>query len=329
MNGSLSATSVLAVDKLVKHFRLHGGGVGKRAQIVPAVDGVSFAIAARTTLALVGESGCGKSTTARLIVQLLAADSGEIRLDGELVGGATGMSIKRLRRKVQMVFQDPYASLTPHLRIGTILREPLIVHRLARSAELRDRVNSALDAVGLSPEIANRYPHELSGGQRQRVGIARAIAVEPRLLVCDEPVSALDVSIRSQIINLLLDLQESRGLTYLFISHDLGLVDHISDVVAVMYLGKIVETAPTATFFAGPRHPYSRALLASSPMPDPRRRSQFVPLGGEIASGDALPSGCRFRTRCRLAIPKCAELEPVLRLIGQDQLAACHRAEES
>ena len=315
---------VIAVENLFKHFYMRRSWFQRERVTIRAVDGISFEIAAGATLALVGESGCGKSTTAKLILRLEQPDSGSVVLDGEPIVEST----PGLRRKVQMVFQDPYASLTPHFRIESILREPLTVHRICPRKEMRDRIATAIEAVGLPVDVMSRYPHELSGGQRQRVGIARAISIEPRLVICDEPVSALDVSIRSQIINLLLDLQQSRRLSYLFISHDLDLVAHISDVVAVMYLGKIVEQAPTGAFFAGPRHPYSRALLASSPVPDPHRRIQLAPLRGEIASPTDLPSGCRFRSRCPLAIDKCAEIEPPLRRVAADHFSACHRAEE-
>ena len=315
---------VIAVRNLVRHFAMRRSRLQREVVRIRAVDGISFEIAPRSTLALVGESGCGKSTTARLILQLERPDSGQIFLDGEPVTKPT----PRLRQDVQMVFQDPYASLTPHFKIRSILREPLTIHRVCKPSDMQDRIVDALAAVGLAADIMPRYPHELSGGQRQRVGIARAISVRPRLIVCDEPVSALDVSIRSQIINLLLDLQKSHGLAYLFISHDLDLVAHVSDTVAVMYLGKIVEHAPTGAFFSGPRHPYSKALLASSPIPDPHRRIQFAPLRGEIANPTDLPSGCRFRTRCPLAIDKCAEIEPPLRAVDADRQSACHRAEE-
>jgi peptide/nickel transport system ATP-binding protein/oligopeptide transport system ATP-binding protein len=328
--GVIAAPSepLLAVTNLIKHFSLRRSWLGGSGGVVPAVDGISFKILSETTLALVGESGCGKSTTARLVMQLEVPDAGEIWLDGEAIRRPGRADLKRLRRKAQMVFQDPYASLTPHMRIGSILRESFLVHKLCSRREIGERVAAALASVGLHLDVAGRYPHELSGGQRQRVGIARAIAVEPRLIVCDEPVSALDVSIRSQIINLLLDLQRSRGLAYLFISHDLVLVEHVADFIAVMYLGKIVEYAPTREFFAGPKHPYSQALLASSPVPDPRQRRRPAPLRGEVASSTELPSGCRFRTRCPLVIARCVESEPPLRLVGTDHLSACHRAEE-
>ncbi len=315
---------VIAVKNLAKRFKLRQSWLKRDKLVVRAVDDVSFEIAAGSTMALVGESGCGKSTTAKLILQLVKPDSGEIYLNGEPVSEAT----PQLRQKVQMVFQDPYASLTPHFRIESILREPLVVHRICPPNEMRDRIGASITAVGLPVDVMSRYPHELSGGQRQRIGIARAISVNPELIICDEPVSALDVSIRSQIINLLLDLQQSHNLAFLFISHDLDLVAHVSDFVAVMYLGKIVEQAATEKFFAGPRHPYSRALLASSLVPDPKKRIQFAPLSGEVASPTELPTGCSFRTRCPLAIDKCARVEPPLQAIGEGHLSACHRAGE-
>ncbi|MCP4381000.1 MAG: ABC transporter ATP-binding protein, partial [Hyphomicrobiales bacterium] len=324
MSDSAASRPVIAVENLVKHFELRRSWFQRDVASVHAVDDISFAIAAGSTLALVGESGCGKSTTARLILQLERPDSGTIILDGQPVTRAT----PELRQNVQMIFQDPYASLTPHFRVESILREPLMVHRICARNQMRTRIASALEAVGLSQDVMSRYPHELSGGQRQRVGIARAISIEPKLIVCDEPVSALDVSIRSQIINLLLDLQQSRNLAFLFISHDLDLVAHVSDSVAVMYLGKIVERAPTEAFFAGPKHPYSRALLDSSLTPDPRRRIRHAPLQGEVASPTDLPTGCRFRPRCPFAIDKCAEVEPPLRSMGAGHFSACHRAEE-
>ena len=324
MNESTAKRPVIAVENLVKHFDMRRSWFQRDVVSVHAVDGISFEIVAGSTLALVGESGCGKSTTARLILQLEQPDSGRILLDGEPITRPT----PEFRQNIQMVFQDPYASLTPHFRIESILREPLIVHRICARNEMRGRIASALEAVGLPQDVMSRYPHELSGGQRQRVGIARAISVEPKLIVCDEPVSALDVSIRSQIINLLLDLQQSRDLAFLFISHDLDLVAHVSDSVAVMYLGKIVERGPTEAFFAGPKHPYSRALLDSSLAPDPHQRIKLAPLQGEIASWTDLPSGCRFRPRCTFAIDKCAEIEPPLRSMGAGHFSACHRAEE-
>ncbi len=323
-----NAEPVLEVKDLVKHFVSGGNWPWQQRRETRAVDGISFKLPAGSTLALVGESGCGKSTTAKLILQLLEPDSGDIMLGGESIVRPDKDALRRLRRDVQMVFQDPYASLTPHLRIGAILREPFLVKGIGSRLEINARVRSVLTAVGLDPDIAQRFPHELSGGQRQRVGIARAVAGEPRVIVCDEPVSALDVSIRSQIINLLLDLQKSRGLSYLFISHDLDLVAHVSDAIAVMYLGKIVEQAPTTTFFAKPRHPYSQALLASSPIPDPKRRTKPA-IRGEIMAGADLGSGCHFRNRCPLAVNRCAEAEPELRAVAGNHIVACHRADET
>jgi len=327
-SGRADDNVVLSVTELVKHYTMRGGWLGQSGRTVPAVDGVSFDIEAGSTMALVGESGCGKSTTAKLVLQLEKPDSGDIKLFGKPIVFGRRNDRKLLRRTVQIVFQDPHASLTPHLRINTMLREPFKVHKICASSQIDARVTEALEAVGLTADIGERYPHELSGGQRQRIGIARAIAVNPQLLVCDEPVSALDVSIRSQIINLLLDLQKHRGFAYLFISHDLGLVEHISDTVAVMYLGKIVEKAPTQVFFAHPKHPYSEALLASSPALDPRQRSKLIALSGEISSIGALPTGCRFRDRCPLAIPRCEQEEPALAAVGADHYSACHRADE-
>lgn len=323
------ATYVLEVDRLVKHFRGSTSWPWQAAKPIRAVDGISFKLREGSTLALVGESGCGKSTTAKLILKLLQPDSGDIRLDGFPVTGADKASLDRIRRNVQMIFQDPYASLTPHLRIGTILSEPFLVRGVRQRHEIERNVQSVLQSVGLPPAIAERFPHELSGGQRQRVGIARSIAGEPRLIVCDEPVSALDVSIRSQIINLLLDLQQSRGLSYLFISHDLDLVAHVSDEVAVMYLGKIVEHAPAGAFFSQPGHPYSQALMASSPIPDPRRRRRNPAMRGEVAGALDHARGCRFRDRCPLAVNICSEIEPELRMFDGSHLVACHRAEEA
>ncbi len=319
-----TAAPLLEVRDLVKHYVLRPSLLGPPRGSVRAVEGVSLAVEAGTTLAIVGESGCGKSTTAKLILQLEPPDGGQILIAGRPVAGAG----PELRRTVQMIFQDPYASLTPHFTVRATLREPLVVHRICPRREVDARIAAMLEAVGLHPEIMRRYPHELSGGQRQRVAIARALAVEPRLIVCDEPVSALDVSIRSQIINLLLQLQKDRGLTYLFISHDLDLVAHISDTVAVMYLGRIVELADADRLFAAPLHPYTRALLASSPVPDPHRRLQAAPLRGEVASITEPPSGCPFRSRCPLAIDRCAAVAPLLREIVTGHRSACHRAEE-
>lgn len=322
----MSATIVplLKASGLRKSYSIRNGSVSRQ---ITAVDDVSIQIAAGETLAIVGESGCGKSTLAKLITQLERADAGELQFEGRGVAAPSRRERLAFSRDVQMVFQDPYGSLTPHFRVGTLVAEPLRIHRLAAGPALTRRVVEILASVGLAPEIARRFPHELSGGQRQRVSIARAIATRPQLIVCDEPVSALDVSVRSQIVNLLLDLQRDLGLAYLFISHDLALVDHIGDVICVMYLGRIVEQAPAAAFFAAPRHPYSRALIASSPAPDPRRRNAAPAVLGEIEVG-AVSVGCRFRNRCPLAVTKCSETDPPLRLLAAGHLVACHRADE-
>ena len=313
----------LAVRDLRKYFPVRKGIFLRTVGQVQAVDGVSFAIGRGKTLGLVGESGCGKTTTARVIVQLEQPDAGQVILDGRDIAGLTGAALRRFRIAAQMIFQDPF-SLNPHHTARRILGEPLLVHGLCARADLQERVVAILNRVNLSPDFADRYPHELSGGQRQRLGIARAVALEPRLIVCDEPVSALDVSIRSQILNLLLDLQEELDLTYLFVAHDLSVIEHVSDVIAVMYLGKIVESAPTDRFFARTLHPYSEALLSAVPVPDPRVRKQRTVLAGDVPSPLAPPSGCRFRTRCPLADENCAAEEPPLREVAPDHLLACH-----
>ncbi len=321
---TVAALPLLRADRLRKSYRLRSGSAARE---IVAVDDVSISVRAGETFAIVGESGCGKSTLAKLIMQLEAPDSGALLLDERPALSSSRRQRRGFSRDVQMVFQDPYGALTPHFRVRTLVAEPLRIHGLAKGHELQQRVAALLENVGLSHEIADRFPHELSGGQRQRVSIARAIATRPRLIICDEPVSALDVSVRSQIINLLLDLQRELGLAYMFISHDLALVDHIGDTIGVMYLGRIVEQAPAASFFANPRHPYSRALIASSPAPDPDKRRTAPALHGEIDTGP-LASGCRFRNRCPIAIAKCADSDPPLRLIASNHLAACHRAEE-
>ncbi len=319
------AAVLLQTMGLRKRYRLRSAGTAVRH--ITAVDDVSIQIAFGETVAVVGESGCGKSTLAKLITQLETPDAGEMVFDRRPVRVRTRRERLAFSRNVQMVFQDPYGSLTPHFRVGTLVAEPLRIHRLETRPRLVSRVAEVLESVGLDAEIAKRFPHELSGGQRQRVSIARAIATRPQLIVCDEPVSALDVSVRSQIVNLLLDLQRDLGLSYLFISHDLALVDHIADVVCVMYLGRIVEQAPAREFFAAPRHPYSRALIASSPVPDPRRRSPAPAVLGEVELGVA-PAGCRFRNRCPLAVAICAENDPPLHAVAAGHLVACHRGNE-
>jgi oligopeptide/dipeptide ABC transporter ATP-binding protein len=314
----------LAVRGLRKYFPVKKGIFLRTAGHVQAVDGVSFAIGRGRTLGLVGESGCGKTTTARVIVQLERPDAGQVLIDGKDSVGLTGAALREFRTAAQMIFQDPYSSLNPHHTARRILGEPLLVHGRCTRAEVDERVAAILDRVNLSADFAGRYPHELSGGQRQRLGIARAIALEPSLIVCDEPVSALDVSIRSQILNLLLDLQAELGLTYLFVAHDLSVVEHVSDVIAVMYLGKIVESAPTERFFAHTLHPYSEALLSAVPVPDPKVRKERTVLTGDVPSPMAPPSGCRFRTRCPLADERCAAEEPPLREVAPQHVLACH-----
>jgi oligopeptide/dipeptide ABC transporter ATP-binding protein len=308
LEGTLVNAPLLRAERLVKHFKT-----------VRAVDDVSFELHAGETLALVGESGCGKSTAGRLVLRLIEPTSGRVWFDGRDVFALPEREVRSLRREMQIIFQDPYGSLNPRMTVGDMLAEPLALHGLARGKE-RQRVAELLRLVGLSPEHASRYSHEFSGGQRQRIGIARALAVEPRLIVCDEPVSALDVSIQAQVINLLQDLQRRFGLAYLFIAHDLAVVKHIANRVAVMYLGKIVELADKKALFARPRHPYTRALLAAIPVPDPSFKRNRVLLQGDVPSPYDPPSGCRFRTRCTYARPRCSAEEPVL---GSD-FVACH-----
>jgi oligopeptide/dipeptide ABC transporter ATP-binding protein len=319
-------SKLLAVEGLAKHYPAKRGLLGGGGGIVRAVDGVSFELARGETLALVGESGCGKSTTARLVLRLIEPTAGTIRFDGEEIAG--GAALRSLRRRVQVVFQDPYASLNPRLRVGEAIAEPMAVHGIGDAASRAARVRELLGLVGLAPFHADRYPHEFSGGQRQRIGIARALAVQPELVVCDEPVSALDVSIQAQVVNLLKDLQARLGLSYLFIAHDLAVVRHMADRVAVMYLGQIVETAPKRALFADPRHPYTHALLAAIPHPDPRRRGRVTPLGGDVPSPMNPPPGCRFHTRCPHAAAICRETPPPLREVAPGHASACHFADD-
>jgi len=295
----------------------------KRYGAVRAVDGVSFNVARGETLALVGESGCGKSTTARLALRLIEPSAGTLHFDGADITALRGAALRKLRRRMQIIFQDPYASLNPRLTVGATIAEPMHVHHLPGA---RERVAELLGLVGLAPFHADRYPHEFSGGQRQRIGIARALAVQPELVVCDEPVSALDVSIQAQVVNLLKDLQARFGLAYLFIAHDLAVVRHMADRVAVMYLGRIVETAPVRSLFAAPRHPYTRALLAAIPHPDPSRRGRVQPPAGDVPNPANPPPGCRFHTRCPHVAPICRERVPPLTMLAPDHGAACHFA---
>ncbi|WP_238719724.1 ABC transporter ATP-binding protein [Nitratireductor alexandrii] len=317
---------LLEVRDLSKTYTISQSLITRRKQVLRAVDGVSFSLKRGETLALVGESGCGKSTTARLAMRLIEPSAGTVRFDGSDIGGLRGAPLRRFRRHMQIIFQDPFASLNPGMTVWQTLEEPLIVNDLGNQATRRARIDEVMRQVGLAPEYAGRYPHEFSGGQRQRIGIARALIVRPQLVVCDEPVSALDVSIQAQVINLLGDLQAQLGLSYLFISHDLAVVKHISDRVAVMYLGKIIETAPKRDFFAMPRHPYSRALLSAIPQPNPRERLNRMALSGEIPNPIDLPQGCRFHPRCPFAVDRCRKEEPTLAEIGTDAAVACHRA---
>jgi len=325
----LLPTPLIEVESLTKHYESRSGLIfGSTVGVVRAVDGISFALAPGETLALVGESGCGKSTTARLVLRLIDPTAGRIRFEGTDITTLTGAPLRNLRRRMQIVFQDPFASLNPRMRVGEILEEPLIVHRIGDRAARRDRVQELLQLVGLSAYHAERYPHEFSGGQRQRIGIARALAVEPALVVCDEPVSALDVSIQAQVVNLLKDLQARLGLAYLFIAHDLAVVKHMADRVAVMYLGQIVELASKDALFADPRHPYTRTLLAAIPRPDPHRDRHRTVAGGDVPSPMHPPDGCRFHTRCPFAIERCTTEMPALTSWADGHLTACHRAAE-
>ncbi|MBI5842704.1 MAG: ATP-binding cassette domain-containing protein [Chloroflexi bacterium] len=320
---------LLHVDNLVMHFPIYRGVFQRQVGAVHAVDGVSFDVKRGETLGLVGESGCGKSTTGRTILQLYKATAGKVLFDG-----ADLMSLKReemrwMRRQMQMIFQDPYASLNPRMTVADIVGEPLMVHNAATGKEIQERVAHLLELVNLSPSFAGRYPHEFSGGQRQRIGVARALALQPSFIVCDEPISALDVSIQAQVVNLLEELQEQFNLTYLFIAHDLSMVRHISKRVAVMYLGVIVELAERDELYSQPLHPYTQALLSAVPIPDPladARRKRVI-LEGDVPSPVNPPSGCRFRTRCPIADKICAETRPEFRQLKPGHFVACHFAE--
>jgi oligopeptide transport system ATP-binding protein len=320
---------LLTVDNLVMHFPIKRGVFQRTVGHVHAVDGVSFDIRRGETLGLVGESGCGKSTTGRAILQLYKPTSGHVYFGKDDLTTLKGEELRVLRRKMQMIFQDPYASLNPRMTVEEIVGEPLIVHNLAKGREVREKVKDLLGLVGLNPAYVDRYPHEFSGGQRQRIGVARALSLQPDLIVCDEPISALDVSIQAQVVNLLEDLQEQFGLTYLFIAHDLSMVRHISDRVAVMYLGLIMEMALQRDLYEKPLHPYTQALLSAVPIPDPmveEDRKRII-LTGDVPSPINPPSGCRFRTRCPIAAQVCAEQKPEFRELLPDHFVACHYAE--
>ena len=320
--------ALLEVENLVKQFAADRNLFGRPTAFVKAVDGVSFRVDAGETLALVGESGCGKSTVSRLALRLIEPDAGRIRFEGRDLLALDANELRAFRRQAQIIFQDPYASLNPRMTVGQILSEPLALHNLVPQAGRRARVEEILTLVGLEPRFARRYPHEFSGGQRQRIAIARALAVEPKLIICDEPVSALDVSIRSQILNLLRDLQQRLGLSYIFVSHDLAVVKHIADRVAVMNLGSIVETAETQALFTAPRHPYSRALLSAIPVPRPRAKRSRMLLQGEMPRALNPPNGCRFHTRCPFAIDRCRIEAPQLIADASGHATACHRVAE-
>ncbi|TYO67636.1 ATP-binding cassette domain-containing protein [Bradyrhizobium hipponense] len=316
---------LLQVNDLKKHFPVKTGLFGRRSEWVYAVDGVSFEIARGETLSLVGESGCGKSTVGRAILRLFDITSGQVILDGQRIDDAAPSTMRQMRRRVQVVFQDPFSSLNPRMRVRDILAEPIRNFGLAKSAaDLEMRVTDLMDIVRLPREALSRRPHEFSGGQRQRIGIARALAAEPELIVCDEAVSALDVSVKAQIVNLLQDLQNKFGLALLFISHDLAIVEHMTHRVAVMYLGKIVEVAPRREIFAAPRHPYTKALLSAVPVPEPGAERNPIILGGDVPSPINPPSGCRFHTRCPYVFDRCRTEEPQLRSSGSEQWVACH-----
>ncbi|MDI1266162.1 MAG: dipeptide ABC transporter ATP-binding protein [bacterium] len=321
-------TALLDVEGLAKHFVAARSVFGRPKAYVKAVDGVSFTVEAGKTLALVGESGCGKSTVSRLVLRLIEPDAGTVRFEGRDLGALDDKQLRAFRRDAQIIFQDPYASLNPRMTVSQILTEPLALHDLVPASRRRERVGELLRLVGLEPRFARRYPHEFSGGQRQRIAIARALAVEPKLIICDEPVSALDVSIRSQILNLLRDLQDRLGLAYIFVSHDLAVVKHIADRVAVMNLGVIVEMADADALFAAPRHPYSRALLSAIPVPKPQAKRSRIVLEGEMPSALNPPSGCRFHPRCPHVIARCRTEVPALLADGSGHATACHRTAE-
>ena len=337
-NGNASGNGrdpLLVVDGLKKYYPVRGGILGGKIGEIRAVDGVSFTLRRGETLGLVGESGCGKSTLGRALNRLEEPTEGRILFEGKDLAHASGKELFSIRRDIQMIFQDPYSSLNPRMTIGEIVREPLLVHRVGTKAEQVEKVRELLEVVGLPGDTLGRYPHEFSGGQRQRVGLARALTLEPKLVIADEPVSALDVSVQSQVLNLMVRLQRERNLTYVFISHDLSVVEYISDTIAIMYLGKIVEVGPVETIFERAAHPYTRALIEAIPVPDPRRRQEAKPLEGEAPSPVSPPPGCPFHPRCPFAVAACSEALPALEAVGASQeesgrehLVACIREGE-
>lgn len=323
----MSPNTLLEIKNLTKFFPVKKGLLGTDRTLVKAVDDVSFSISKGETLGLVGESGCGKTTTGRTIIRLYEPTSGDIIFGGRNI---TKVQMKPYRKRMQMIFQDPYASLDPRMTVGDIVGEPMDIHKLEKGNTRRDKIYELLEKVGLSKEHSNRYPHEFSGGQRQRIGIARALAVQPEFIICDEPISALDVSIQAQIVNMLEDLQSELGLTYLFIAHDLSMVKHISNRVGVMYLGKLIELADSDELYCNPTHPYTQALLSAIPVADPveSRKKNRIILEGDVPSPINPPSGCRFRTRCRYAMKKCEEIEPEFKEISSGHFCACHLVSE-
>ncbi len=326
-DGANNNNSLLEVKGLKKYFPITQGIlIQRKVADVKAVDGLDFGIKSGETLGLVGESGCGKSTTGRTILQLYRPTAGDVYFQGKDLAKMQGEELRKMRRHMQMIFQDPYASLNPRMTVGDIIGEPLEVHNIAKGKEKKERVQELLQIVGLNPYFVNRYPHEFSGGQRQRIGVARALAVNPDFIVCDEPISALDVSIQAQIINLLEELQSKFNLTYLFIAHDLSVVRHISDRIAVMYLGKIVELTDRDSLYGNPLHPYTKALLSAVPIPDPvvEEKRERIILTGDVPSPVNPPSGCRFHTRCPLAIDICKQVDPEFRDVGGGHFVACH-----
>ncbi|MGI9521013.1 MAG: ABC transporter ATP-binding protein [Hyphomicrobiaceae bacterium] len=320
----MNSQPVIEVEDLKKHFPITRGLLARQIGSIKAVDGVSFALAPSETLCVVGESGCGKSTVGRLILRLLDPTSGTVRLEGEDITHLNRHEVRRFRQRMQIVFQDPYASLNPRMRAGAIVAEPLENFENTGRKEMTDRVAALFERVGLASDAMRKYPFEFSGGQRQRLGIARALALNPHVIVADEPVSALDVSVQAQVLNLMMDLKADLGLAYLFISHDLGVVEHVADRVAVMYLGRIVEMGPRANLFEAPRHPYTRALLSAAPIPNPRSKRDRLVLEGDVPSPADPPTGCHFHTRCPFSFERCRSETPHLRRAGEDHTFACH-----